>query len=56
MNMKTIKRQIKCKANRCRDRYYCKLYDMTVEPTDGTTHVIPLSHRPGEEGCFFVCA
>ena len=46
------KRQVKCKASHCHDRYNCKVYDMTVERTDGTVHVIPLSHRPGDEGCF----
>ena len=46
------KRQVKCKNNQCHDRYNCKVYDMAAEPTDGVTHVIPLSHRPGDEGCF----
>lgn len=25
---------------------------MAAEPIDGVTHVIPLSHRPGDERCF----
>ena len=44
------KRQVKCKANGCHDRYNCQLYDMSSEPI-GTIHIIPLSHKPGEEGC-----
>lgn len=42
---------VKCKAVSCHDRYNCQLYDMAVEPLD-TTHTIPLSHKPGDEGCF----
>lgn len=45
------KRQVKCKANGCHDRYNCQLYDMSSEPK-GTTHIIPLDHKPGDEGCF----
>lgn len=45
------KRQVKCKANGCHDRYNCQLYDMSAEPV-GTIHIVPLSHKPGDEGCF----
>lgn len=42
---------VKCKAVCCHDRYSCQLYDMSVEP-QGTINAIPLSHKPGDEGCF----
>lgn len=45
------KHQVKCKANGCHDRYNCQLYDTSADPI-GTTHIIPLDHKPGEEQCF----
>ena len=39
----------KCKASCCWDRYTCQRYDMDTEPI-GTIHIIPESHKAGEEG------
>lgn len=38
-----------CKAKCCWDRYTCQHYDMDAEPK-GTIHIIPESHKAGDEG------